>query len=971
MDCNKEEAIRAKVIAEKKMENKDFAGARKFGVKAQQLYPDLENISQLLMVCEVHCSAQQKLFGTETDWYGILQIDQKADEPTIQKQYKKFALQLHPDKNKFSGADDAFKLVGEAKKVLLDRDKRNMHDMRRKASVSKTNVRYKPPMKTSWNSNVHNFRSNMNTQNQQQQQPTFWTMCPFCHVKYQYYRASALHKSLTCQSCKKPFVAYETNEQVPPTTVNQQAPPPTVNQQAPPPAVNQQAYHGFSKVEMKSQENFTAGKPKPEPFQRSVPKAGGPSGIGSEKGNRKRDRKGDKKGDRKRVVEASESSDSVSSNDSEEDVVVDMDDLQTLYQGIYGDQPRRSSRSKQQVSYKENLSDDDTPISKRGKRSGSLCATDEQNEDASTGEESKMKSQSEPVANGKRGEEKVIEKDSAAFEDLLNVEAKNVEDISESKVKVQEDSTADTISHEKVEEQVYSVPQNDFSDFEDTRTEECFRVGQLWALYDSRNGMPRFYARIKKLHSLEFKVHITWLEPDPDDDKGRKWANANLPISCGKFAQGESDIIEDIGIFSHVICWEKIKNTYKIYPRKGETWAIFKNWDLNWCFGVDSDCKRKFDYEYVEILSEYAEGVGIHVVLLEKVEGFVSVFRQTAQEGKGMFQVPPGEFLRFSHRLPSFKLTGDEGAGVPPGSLELDPASMLFSAKEIEARDKKSSSSQLFSESSDIRKSMMGNEATDCGDPNIFNMEPEHNKANQDHDAHEGSTAEGIEVPDPEFYNFDADKSLEKFEIGQIWALYSDEDGLPKYYGQIKKIDSRRSKLKILIAWLESSSLPDNSVKWHDEDMPIPCGRFEVQRTFQDYDSTMSFSHLIKAVPVSRTVVDILPKKGEVWALYKNWTPDISSSGLATCDYDIVEVCEDNGFQRKVLILRRVAGFNSVFKVEDEGGSPKTMIIPEVELLRFSHSLPSFRLTEEKGGSVRGCWELDPAALPVRFFSQN
>jgi curved DNA-binding protein CbpA len=29
----------------------------------------------------------------------------------IKKQYRKFALQLHPDKNKFSGAEAAFKLI--------------------------------------------------------------------------------------------------------------------------------------------------------------------------------------------------------------------------------------------------------------------------------------------------------------------------------------------------------------------------------------------------------------------------------------------------------------------------------------------------------------------------------------------------------------------------------------------------------------------------------------------------------------------------------------------------------------------------------------------------------------------------------------------------------------------------------------------------------------------------------------------
>ncbi|KAH7857981.1 hypothetical protein Vadar_018605 [Vaccinium darrowii] len=65
MDCNKEEAIRAKQIAENKMQNKDFSGARKIAIKVQQLYPDLENISQMIMVCDVHCASEHKVCGDD------------------------------------------------------------------------------------------------------------------------------------------------------------------------------------------------------------------------------------------------------------------------------------------------------------------------------------------------------------------------------------------------------------------------------------------------------------------------------------------------------------------------------------------------------------------------------------------------------------------------------------------------------------------------------------------------------------------------------------------------------------------------------------------------------------------------------------------------------------------------------------------------------------------------------------------
>ncbi|KAG9141661.1 hypothetical protein Leryth_015327 [Lithospermum erythrorhizon] len=53
--CNKDEAIRGKDMAVKKMENNDFEGARRIAMKAQQLFPELENINQLLTFSSRNC----------------------------------------------------------------------------------------------------------------------------------------------------------------------------------------------------------------------------------------------------------------------------------------------------------------------------------------------------------------------------------------------------------------------------------------------------------------------------------------------------------------------------------------------------------------------------------------------------------------------------------------------------------------------------------------------------------------------------------------------------------------------------------------------------------------------------------------------------------------------------------------------------------------------------------------------------
>ncbi|XP_039116360.1 J domain-containing protein-like [Dioscorea cayenensis subsp. rotundata] len=130
MECNKEEGMRARDIAENKMRNKDFVGAQRLALKAQQLFPNIDNFVQMLTVCEVHCFPEVK-FNGDPDWYGILQVEPTADEALIKKQYRKLALLLHPDKNKFPGADAAFKLIGEANRTLSDQGKRSIHDLKR------------------------------------------------------------------------------------------------------------------------------------------------------------------------------------------------------------------------------------------------------------------------------------------------------------------------------------------------------------------------------------------------------------------------------------------------------------------------------------------------------------------------------------------------------------------------------------------------------------------------------------------------------------------------------------------------------------------------------------------------------------------------------------------------------------------------------------------------------------------------
>ncbi|GLT87406.1 hypothetical protein SLE2022_054920 [Rubroshorea leprosula] len=243
MECNKEEAIRAKIIAEQRMGNGDHEGALRIALKAQRLFPELENISQILTVCQVHCSAKNNLSGSEMDWYGILQIEQFCDENTVRKQYRKLALLLHPDKNKFAGAEAAFKLIGEANRVLTDQTKRSQYDMKcraqmkvptkppfndqskraapkppsnqskRAAAKPPTNQSSRTPHRKNQNGFPNVSSPFMASNIHQQVKPSFWTYCTACGFRYQYLKAY-MDKLLRCQNCKASFIARDLGPQV-------------------------------------------------------------------------------------------------------------------------------------------------------------------------------------------------------------------------------------------------------------------------------------------------------------------------------------------------------------------------------------------------------------------------------------------------------------------------------------------------------------------------------------------------------------------------------------------------------------------------------------------------------------------------------------------------------------------------------------------------------------------------------------
>nr|CAD1817006.1 unnamed protein product [Ananas comosus var. bracteatus] len=976
MECNKEEAIRAKDLAEKKMQERDFIGAKKVVLKAQRLYPELENLSQMLTVCEVHCSAVIRHNG-EIDWYGILQVEATADDSSIKKQYRKLALLLHPDKNKFAGAEAAFKLIGEAHMTLSDKGKRSLYDMKRGITI-----RTAPPWQssqhakraTSVRNNANNMNFNgLNQQQQQQQQnsafaaaQTFWTICPLCGMRYQYYR-SILNKALRCQNCMKPFIAYDLNAQAVPSQNSS--------------GVSRQHFSGQQINNVKNQQGQFGNSTSSRGFQ-------GNMSDGSK--NRGGDRKGDAEGvtgdevkfekvnltktnKRGRETKPStvsssrastmnmnqrrgrkidvESSDSDSSSDSV-DSIIDLDSPSVQNASQF---PRRSTRQKQNVTYKENISDDDDDDNE----------DDEGNDDDDVfmnppgNKKLKKNSDTNGFDVGIRGTNPTNGKVGEKQKETIPEKSSN--GVGE----VNEDTSAESKSGETTDPNSLSYPDPEFFDFDKYRDRSLFEVDQIWALYDDLDGMPRFYARIRHIYeNQDFKLRFTWLEHDPLNAAEMAWSRGLLPVACGNFRLGKTEVSQDPLMFSHIIYWEKGKkrNTYDIYPKKGEVWAVYKGWEIEWSSVPDNH--RTYEYEIVEVLSDFMVGSGINVIPLVKVKGFVSLFMQA--KDKAPYYILSSEILRFSHRVPSHRMSGAERDGVPQGSFELDPASLpinmenVFPSVPLECGMRKTG--KVDGELNGI--SPEG--STD--DARVGSAAANETERVSKKECDNSQSASTSHYPDgyrmPEFCNFDEGKLISSFQPGQIWALYSEIDKFPKYFGCIHKVNSQDCLVEL--KWLEICPQREEEKRWSREGLPIGCGTFKVTNECQTFVSTDAFSHLVNArLHGRKNQYEIFPSVGEIWALYKNWRPSWTLFDFENCEFDVVEICERTGAGTKVSLLTRVDGYRTVFMPDKKS---RVVEVPEDEYLRFSHRIRAFQLMDQRGGMLRGYWELDPASLPEAMF---
>lgn len=198
-----------------------------------------------------------------------------------------------------------------------------------------------------------------------------------------------------------------------------------------------------------------------------------------------------------------------------------------------------------------------------------------------------------------------------------------------------------------------------------------FEKDQIWAVFSGHDSMPRQYVKVNKVDSASI-VSVTYLEPHPMRDNEIRWVEENLPQACGIFRLGSATTCLGMSKLSYLVeCdYSLRKSFYKIYPREGEVWAMYRNWHEKWDLSNHNSCKC----EVVEILGDFDEERGISVCRLVPVNGCLSFFKRQAYEGFELVRsLSRAEMLSFSHRIPSFLVLGSERHGIPKGSLHLEP----------------------------------------------------------------------------------------------------------------------------------------------------------------------------------------------------------------------------------------------------------------------------------------------------------
>ena len=640
-----QEALRLKVLAETKYNKSKLKSALKYAERALHLAPNLDGLSEMVTSFKILRVAPTTT-GATPDWYKILQVEPFAHINTIKKQYKKLALLLHPDKNPYAGSEEAFKLVGEAFRFLSDKIRRKEYDMKLRIRMQDDNVADLAAV------------------------DTFWTACSTCRLLHKFERKYLGH-ILVCPSCKKSFkaVEVETDDGVGDDNDECAVEETGVRVRSERLRKRNVGVVGTVGQKMGSGENLRSvgvkGKMGGGGVKlRSVNVKGtmrGGGGVSSEELEREEDgddssqwsggrlRNWGMKRRMRTVGEVLERSMPKRVKTGEEMMTLaemQMEAKRKAHQvrmklKSKDEREKRKEKGKENEKEKERLGDlkksRDLEIRKKGcsKKSGDL----------------------EIEGRRKKGVGLEIERRRKKGVDL--------------EIERHGDSSSGDL-------EIMSVEDSDFYDFDKDRVERSFKKGQVWAIYDDDDGMPRHYGLIDEVVSVNpFELKMSWLDLQSSGDEGLMfWEKMGFHISCGRFKVARKTSINSVNVFSHVVdCERAAREVYRIYPRKGSVWALYNDAAFD-AEGRNLSAKDKRCYDIVVFLTSYSEIHGLSMAYLEKVDGFKTVFKRREIGCHAIRCLEGNDVRSFSHQIPARKLSGDEASELLKDCWELDPASL-------------------------------------------------------------------------------------------------------------------------------------------------------------------------------------------------------------------------------------------------------------------------------------------------------
>ncbi|KAJ3678235.1 hypothetical protein LUZ60_002038 [Juncus effusus] len=434
-----------------------------------------------------------------------------------------------------------------------------------------------------------------------------------------------------------------------------------------------------------------------------------------------------------------------------------------------------------------------------------------------------------------------------------------------------------------------------------------FENGQVWLGFKNgdKNKIHGRYAKIISILPEKTRVFVNWYEPSPKSQVERRWCDLGLPVSCGDFRAQENEEIEINGnkiLTDLLFSIEGNDRGLQIYPKKGEVWAIYKNWSFNW----DKETLEKCEYDLVEIIANFSEDYGVKVAYLEKVEGSKNVFqRKFNKNGNDLnyddcFIIPTEKLYMFSHLITAFWSNG---------TFELDPLKI----------------------------------------PN--------------------NLSENLPALNKNTSIFIGTKTLNDFSDGQIWAVFVPPDFMPRQY---VKIINKISGTQLQVSFLEPHPMTDEEINWTEEEFPFSCGVFRKNPQTKTLHIS-AFSHLIKCdYSAKRNYFRIFPKKGEVWAIFKNRGVNLQNSQKGEfCreNFRFVEILSEYfSEERRINVgsLTEADGALTFFERQFCDGFRLTKWIGRSEMLGFSHRVVAFRVTGQKRpGLPDFVLQLEPSALPI------